>query len=461
VRRLLDDPVVPRKVIERRDAAASVAVAMAWMVAWITSVHVVFSLAGVIALVATVGVLVGALWAGAAHGTPSRRVVLLAAPVALVGLAISPPLIDVELTGGSLVPGVVVGGAALLGVGSMLLSTRVSPRSVAVATLAVSAVAFAMIIRGGRPVIDVWVILQDSARGLLAGRNPYVMHFPEVPPGQTDWCFNYWPGTFLGTAPAQWLLGDVRWANAVYLLSAPALLAWHIGGRTSWRDRPLLALGMLAGLVPGSLLVVQQSWNEPALLAGLVCGAVLMQRGYPNWAVLPLGLALATKQHLVVLLPLLLFWPRFGWRRLLATGGVAAAVSLPWMLADWGRFRLCTIDFFIDRPDPPTSLSVWQLVPEPVRLPLLAVGLLASIFLVLTRCPRTPGGFLMAAGTVLAVFSVLNKQAFVNQWWLVAALVLAGFALHRARSDDEPAQDLRPYDELAIPERAISDWGRT
>jgi hypothetical protein len=422
--------------------------AMAWMAAWIASVHVVFSLAGVIALATTVGVLVAALWAGASYGTPSRHVVLLAAPVALVGLAISPPLIDVELTGGSLVPAVVIGGAALLGVGPMLLSARVSPRSVAVAMLAVSATALAMIIRGGRPVIDVWVILQDSARGLLAGRNPYVMHFPGVPPGQTDWCFNYWPGTFLGTAPAQWLFGDVRWANAVYLLSVPVLLAWHIGGRTRWRDRPLLALGMLVGLVPGSLLIVQQSWNEPALLLGLVCGAVLMERGHPNWAVLPLGLALATKQHLVVLLPLLLFWPQFGWRRLLATGGVAVTVSLPWMLADWGRFQLCTVDFFLDRPDPPTSLSVWQLMPEPVRLPLLAAGLLASILLVLMRCPRTPGGFLMAAGTVLAVFSVLNKQAFVNQWWLVAALVLAGFALQVARSDDEPAQNLRQHAEL-------------
>ncbi|HEX7660356.1 MAG TPA: hypothetical protein VF444_12850 [Pseudonocardiaceae bacterium] len=415
----------------RRDAAATCAVAAVWGIAWVASVHGVYTAWGVVSLCVGVLVLFGALWTGAAYGRASTRLLLLlTVPTGLLSIALAPPLIN-QVPGlpGLLMAGIVVSGLALLAWPAIPALTRLSPRLTVAGTVGLTAASFVLVILGSKPVIDVWVILRDSARALLHGQNPYALTFPDVPPGQTSSCFNYWPVTFLSTAPGQWLLGDVRYVEAGCVVAASGLLAWQAGKASGWRDRQALGTAVLVGLVPGSLLVVQQAWTEPMLLLGMVGGALLMRRGHYTWAAVPLGLALATKQHLVVLLPLLLFWPRFGWRRLLLTGGVAAAVSAPWALADWSRFRLCTVDFFLGEQGPAQSLSLWRLLPGALQMPVLVLGMAAAVVVVLLRCPRTPGGFLIASGAVLAAFDLLNKQTFTNQWWLAAALALAGMTM--------------------------------
>jgi hypothetical protein len=35
----------------------------------------------------------------------------------------------------------------------------------------------------------------------------------------------------------------------------------------------------------------------------------------------------------------------------------------------------------------------------------------------------------VSAGTVFVVFDLLNKQTFVNQWWLAATLLVSGIVL--------------------------------
>jgi hypothetical protein len=282
--------------------------------------------------------------------------------------------------------------------------------------LVVLAAGYALVILGGRPLIDVWIILRDSAGGLLHGLDPYEMRFPDVPAGQTDNCFNYLPATFLLTAPAQWLFGDVRWLETGYLFGAVALLGWHT------RRWPI---ALLVGVLPGTLYVVQQSWTEPMLLLGLVAGFVLIERGHADWAVVPIALALATKQHLVVLVPLLAFWPAFGWRRVLVTFGAAAAVCLPWVIADPGRFRSCTADFYLLTPLQNRSVSVYQLIPAPLGTLAVVVVLVLAYWLVV----RSRTGFLLGAGVVLAAFDLVNKQTFLNQWVFAAELVAAGLAV--------------------------------
>jgi hypothetical protein len=179
------------------------------------------------------------------------------------------------------------------------------------------------------------------------------------------------------------------------------------------------------GVLPGTLRVVQQAWTESLLLVSMVAAAVLIDRGRASWAAIPLGLALATKQHMVVLLPLIMLWPRFEPRRVAITGAIAAGLTLPWFFANPGRFLECTSEFFLGAPASPMSLSVWQLLPT--QLPIL-IGYAVTLVVVLMRCPRTGGGFLIGSGVLLAVFSLLNKQSFLNQWWFVGALVVAGFA---------------------------------
>ena len=379
----------------------------ATLVAFLAVTHLSFDLTAVLLLAALAVVLLVALPGGA---TP-RWAVTGAALLSLVALVLKPPVENVVTTSWLNV-GIAVG---------VLTATVVAvlpwlPARWWWLGLVLLAAGYVLVILGGRPLIDVWVILRDSAGGLLRGLNPYEMHFPGVPAGQTDNCFNYLPATFLLTAPAQWLFGDVRWLETGYLFGACALLGWHT------RRWPL---ALLVGVLPGTLYVVQQSWTEPILLLGLVAGYVLIDRGRPNWAVLPLALALATKQHLVVLIPLLLFWPKFGWRRVVVTFGAAAAICLPWVVADPGRFRACTVDFFLATPAQLRSVSAYQLLPSGLGAVIVVAALLLAYWFVV----RARAGFLLGAGVVLAVFDVVNKQTYLNQWVFAAELVVAGLAV--------------------------------
>ena len=100
-------------------------------------------------------------------------------------------------------------------------------------------------------------------------------------------------------------------------------------------------------LAPGTLTQVDQAWTEPLLLAGIVWWAVLVRRDRAWWAVIPLALACASKQHLALLLPILLVWRPFGWRRTVATGALTGVLLLPWFLAGPSDFVHDTISLLV------------------------------------------------------------------------------------------------------------------
>ncbi|MFN2496715.1 MAG: hypothetical protein ABR608_12525, partial [Pseudonocardiaceae bacterium] len=266
-----------------------------------------------------------------------------------------------------------------------------------------------------------------------AGHNPYELTFPASPPGQVDHCFTYLPATVLLTAPGVWL-GDARWAELILLIAAGALLAWHVRARGGAR----LSLTVLVVVLPGTVNLVQQAWTETLLLPALVATAVLADRGRTGWAAVAFGVTLATKQHVVLLAPVLLLG-RFRMRDLAVAASTAAALTLPWLLANPDRFFTCTTEFFLTAAPPPTSLSLWLHLPEPLRLPLLALALLGGYLLAGRYCPPDGSGFLLGAAVVFTTFGLVNKQTFLNQWWLVAALVVAGLALAGQRRPDPVA----------------------
>jgi len=377
------------------------------LVAFLAVTHLSFDLNAVLALAALVVVLLAFL----PGGRVPRWAISVAGVLSLVALLWKPPVENVVTT-----PWLNIGIAVGAVTAAAVAVLPWLPQRWWWVGLAVLAAGYVLVILGGRPLIDVWIILRDSGNGLLRGLNPYEMRFPDVPAGQTDNCFNYLPATFLLTAPAQWLFGDVRWLETGYLFGAAALLGWHA------RRWPL---ALLVGALPGTLYVVQQAWTEPMLLLGLVAGYVLIERGRANWAIVPIALALATKQHMVLLVPLLAFWPRFGWRRVLVTFAAAAAVCLPWVIADPVRFRTCTADFFLLTPLLNRSVSAYQLIPAPLGTLVVVAVLVLAYWLVV----RSRAGFLLGAGVVLAAFNLVNKQTFLNQWVLAAELIVAGLAV--------------------------------
>lgn len=416
-------------------SSADVVLLAAAVIAGSVTRHATYTTAGVSLLLALVVIMLLGLIRADAPLRPHRWAIAVAYLVCLVVQIIKPPLDNVH--GGTVLRiGVGVGIAATVVAAATLVRAR---RAVVVVAVALTGAAYGLVVAGGTPIIDVWVILQQSSLGVVHGLNPYVLHFAGVPRGQTSGCFNYLPATFLLPVPGR-LIGDVRWAEAAAMFAAVVVLVRRVRG-TDRHDPHRVALALLLGVLPGALYDVQQAWNETLLVAAVVIAAVLLDAGRTWWAVVPLAIGLATKQHLVLLLPLLWFWPGLGPRRTVAAVGGAAAIAAPWLILDYQRFQTCTVDFFLRIAPRSSSLSLWHWLPSAAGVPVLLVALLIGYVVALTRVPRTAGGLLLASAVVFAVFDLVNKQSFLNQWVFVAQLVVAGLALHRAAQAAGPSVD--------------------
>jgi hypothetical protein len=314
------------------------------------------------------------------------------------------------------------------------------------AALAYAATTAATIRLDPAPRIDVWYILQGAADGLPRGENLY-RQVLVGPPGRMA-AFTYLPGTAVLLAPGRWLLGDVRWTLAAVTLCAAAAFA-ALGARTAAgsglsdtgltvRDdhrRAGRVAGALLLLLPGTLTQVEQAWTEPLLLACLTGAVLALASGRDRLAVLGVALALASKQHVVLLLPVLAAWPRFGLRRTAAAAVAAGLAVLPWFVADPAALWHDAVTLLVDFPPLRFADTAYIAVLNEfgVRLPFWLTGAvvlttLAGAAVLVRRRDPDVDVVLRWCALVLFVANLVNKQAFYNQYWLVAGLVLASWA---------------------------------
>ena len=324
----------------------------------------------------------------------------------------------------------VTGICAVLAAAALASSWRRGPHAaVALAAITYTATAAAVVRLDPAPRIDVWYTLQGAADGLARFENLYEQVLVG-PPGRMA-AFTYLPWTAVALAPGRWLGGDVRWALvAVTLATAAVMLV--LGGRRA----PLAATLLL--LLPGTLTQVEQAWTEPLLLGCLAAAVLAVRRGVAWWAVLPLAVALASKQHVVLVLPVLAAWPRFGVRRTVATALAAGGLVLPWFVADPAAMWHDTVELLVGfHPIRFADTAYIALMNETgVEPPFwltgaVVLGVLTTASVMVRR--RDPGTevVLRWCALVLFVASFVNKQAFYNQYWLVAGLVLLSWAAGR------------------------------
>jgi hypothetical protein len=394
-------------------------------------------------------------WRGWRVQLTAPAVLLMLAGSALATLAV--PLFSyLAPTGLAVATTVLVAGALL---SALLLTARgrggasVPMAAGVTAVLAYVACVTTAVISSPRPRIDVWVTLQQAADGMLRGENFYAMTWVGSP-GIKD-AFTYLPWTEVLLAPGRWLFGDVRWALGFWTLVGVAgvcLLAgsvdddregggWSDRGSWVWTASAATALLLLA---PGTLTQVDQAWTEPLLLAAVVWWAVLVRRS-PWWAVVPLALACASKQHFALLLPILLVWRPFGWRRTLATGALAGALMAPWFLASPSDFIHDTITLLVSFHPIRFANTVYLLALNTfgVTLPFYVTGLvvaaaLGAIAWTVWRRQPSLAETLRWLALMLMVANLVNKQAFYNQFWLVGALVVVSLTM-RPGAADRPA----------------------
>ena len=317
----------------------------------------------------------------------------------------------------------------LVGAAAILTSGVVSDWWWRLLVLAFAVGAVATIRASPRPVIDVWYFLQHTSDCVLRGCNLYTVTTPDAPGAQH--VFPYLPMTAVLLAPFRLLFGDVRYGESVAIIVG-ALLMRRCGTRTTQRLSPLMLC------VPGLFFQIEQAWTESLLLALLVGAAAVSLRGWDSsgrWvaAGLLFGLALASKQHMWLLVPVAAI--TLGVRTTGLGVGVAGVMILPWFVAAPSAMWHRTVTDFVQIAPRRDALTLWLHESSSVRTGVTLIALLGAYALVWLVCREVPWRFLLGAATVLAAFDLTNKASFFNQWVLVTWLLVAAAALeleHRA-----------------------------
>ena len=295
------------------------------------------------------------------------------------------------------------------------------------------------------PANDVWWFQQTGSQALLHGTDPYTVQMPNIfGPGSPFYApetmvgnhltfgLPYPPLSLLLTLPGYLLFGDVRYALRAAVVVAAAVMATLQPGPVA-RGAALLFM-----FTPRSLFVVVQSWTEPLLvlmLAALV--AVSVRRQLLALMPLALGLLLAVKQHLALVLPMaaLLVPPPRTWARLARAAvvaiAVAAVITVPFLVWDPAGFWRSLVALQFQQPFRSDALSyvAWLRLDNPALGS--ALGFLAVIppaVLAVFRAARTPAGFAGTVGVVYLFFFAFNKQAFANYYYFVIGALCCAVA---------------------------------
>ena len=298
---------------------------------------------------------------------------------------------------------------------------------------------------------DVMIFQRDSVRALLTGHNPYALTFslPEpasaafyapgiVVDGRTQFGYPYLPTSLLWVTPFQLFAGDFRFGH----LAALTIALLCIGNFQRTRTARLAAMA-LAFSTP-TFFVLQIGWTEP-VSAMLFCTFLWLHARYSdsrpaeNWA---FGWLLASKQYLVLMLPLLLILPtnyrsiegKIQWRQIISIVFITAIAVLPFLI--WNPNAFLNSAYLLhlrqqlraDALSYPVFLQNWSALHLPTMLGfVLPVG---ALWFCGKYAPRSSAGFAASAALVHFIFFAFNKQAFTNYYFFVLAILYCGIAAH-------------------------------
>lgn len=330
-----------------------------------------------------------------------------------------------------------------------------------------TAAGFAMVVAAPHPQIDVFALLQGSTRGIVRGADMYRQTWaPSRADYQTQGLFDvypYLPGTSLLLLPFRLLLGDVRY-GLVLALGVAAVLARRLADP---RAVPAL-VPLLLAVHPKVTYADQQSWTEPMLVAALAGFVLAVTSGRHRLAVVCLAAALASKQHVALLLPVAAMWPAFGPRRAARAAGLAALVVAPWVLAGPRDFWHDAVATNLAYPALGHSLSLPGLAARyGVALGFgPAAVALAGAYLLAWRRRGDAFGFCAGGALVVLALALTNTQTFFNHYTLamglavLAALVGGTQRVVEKRSSEPPSSSGR-RPSRTLRSRSAASWSET
>jgi hypothetical protein len=454
----LSSAIWPRPQVGVQAVAVAALLLLAWaeMAFANASSRGTYDQTGVTVLVMTLGtvfVVLGAFTAarvypGSSPGVVWRVGVGATLTTTLIFSAIDPPGIYRGHHWALLLSWICAGVLSSLLVMITFASPRIARRLLLGAAGAYTLGVVAIVAIGFLPRIDVFILSSQAVHRTFSGENIYTACWTNNSDPLTTCVFPYMPGSALLEAPAEFILGDIRYGLATFVLLG-AFAAYRLGGA---QCGPFFAMLLLAQ--PRGLFLIEYSWTEPLLIGLMGMFLLAVVRGKPRSAILLLALALFTKQHILLLLPMTARWSDFGLRRTLLSTLLAVGATIPWFVANPGGFLHDALWFNLRLKPRSDSLSLFTVgLHHEWTPPFVLVGGLtvAAIVFAVRWLPRDASGFAVGSVLILTIFSIANKQTFFNEWSLVLAMIaFAGavvtgpFGVTQRSLEDETAVDQEP-----------------
>jgi hypothetical protein len=314
---------------------------------------------------------------------------------------------------------------------------------------------------------DVYRAHFAAGNALSEGENPYSDSVvfesgdPNKPDGTLVEGYPYTPPVLLG-------YGVLATFTDARVISLASWLAFAIGlavmaVRSDSLGSTALAALVLVATMPIWRSALFLSWTEPlsvALIAGSLGG---ISRGR-RWGWYLLGIAQASKQYLVFLVPVVLLYrdgagKRPGWISLGTAAVVAGFPALFGVSAYYDSVigNALAIGF---RPDTQSINGAIAALGGDLLLPtLMVLPLFVGIWIALLKV-NLPRAMLTAAGVASLSAALLVTSAFPNYWMLVAAL--AGLSALTGMTDDkdrwgEPPEPSRGEMDVSISGDQVTD----
>lgn len=322
------------------------------------------------------------------------------------------------------------------------------------AIIAVAAILSAgLIVATPEPSIDVWHLHQEAGEALLSGDNPYsdIRVFASSDVGEEARIMTGYPYTppnllVFGTSAAA--TGDSRWLSLACWLGFLALF-----GTVRPQSPSGTALLLFLASQPAWHVVLEIAYTETVTLV-LLAGAIVVWRNRRRLGPILLGLALASKQYLVVLAPMVLASRLVSIRSrltVLISAVAATAVGFIWGVGD---YLDAIVAYHLRVPPQDHSVSLYGVsyfFEIPFVIPSF-VGLIASVVvgLVAARTARTPSQILIGAAAALGIGFFLATQAYVNYWFLVGSILALAFLLADPPGNEARIEVLDRSDSNAV-----------
>lgn len=288
---------------------------------------------------------------------------------------------------------------------------------------------------GERVGIDVYQSHESAADAIRSGANPYSDAVlvqngsPLAEDGELIEGYSYPPVTLAAYASSSLILGDSRWASVLGVAVGLTMLA--LGVRSS---SPVVAgAAVLLVAMPLQRAVIWSGWTEPLTMALVLSGLVAWRRSATSGVLI--GLALATKQYMVVLVPLLWFFESSPKRRTVIGLAVAGGSLVPFALSDFSLMRSILIDRPLGLGFRPDSQSLAGMLGEQPIPTFVVVAVAIGLAAWLGSSGRSVDQLLASAAITLG-FVFLFSLAFPNYWWLLQWLAV-GSAVFAARPTDD------------------------